>query len=378
VPWVIEDILRDWMPEGVIALAPHVVVAAFNRAETVLGRDWVEACGANMRGPISTLSVVRVGQMLAALDGVAGREMLVNKLRQHDSSAMAELTALHFLRGDRPHIEAQVYPRISIGSGYGEPDLRVREGQEPWTYVEVAQPNQSEAHERAQSILQRLTSVVSKIEKSFALEVFLRREPTDGEVDELVATLPDFCGQDGTLRGEVRDLAILILNYSPPGQVVPYNHAEDDGGPRLGMATSIVGGGAPTRHVAVRMPYADERAESFLNSESKQLPKDAPGIIVVTMGGAPGGMKVWQTLLRRRLQPSMHTRVGAVRLVSGGVLLMDNGLSSLTQTDLILNPYAALPVPAWIVSALRQAGAPWEEEMRRKNLSARAVDKPST
>jgi hypothetical protein len=51
------------------------------------------------------------------------------------------------------------------------------------------------------------------------------------------------------------------------------------------------------------------RAKQFLESEAKQLPKDLPGLVMVQVSHAVGAFKTWGPILRRRLQPNLHTRV---------------------------------------------------------------------
>jgi hypothetical protein len=61
----------------------------------------------------------------------------------------------------------------------------------------------------------------------------------------------------------------------------------------------------------VRMPFADQRADDFLRKEARQLPNDAPSLIMVEMSRAPGGFRSWEPILEGRFQPTVHTRVGA-------------------------------------------------------------------
>jgi len=250
-----------------------------------------------------------------------------------------------------------MYPRVTVGTREREPDFRVRKAHDPWTYVEVANPDTADAQRNANAVLQRLSQVVSSVKKSFALEVFLFREPGDDQIEELAAALPAFCSDDGVSRVHVKDFAILVRNHTSPGQIVPYQHPEDDGRPRLAMARSIVGGSEPPRHVAVRIPYADKRAEAFLTTEARQLPTDAPGLIMINMRNAPGGIKTWASLLRRRLQPKMHTRVGGVCLFFEAVLPTERGIALSMETGFLRNLHARLPLPAWIESAIEEAGA---------------------
>ncbi len=297
----------------------------------------------------------------SALDGVAGREKLIEKIQKDDRSARAELRAIYLLR--RPHIAVEMYPLVSVGTGKREPDFRVRETEGSWTYVEVARPDTADTQRRANALLNRLTQVISSVAKPFTLEVFLLREPNDGEIEELATALPALCVEEGVSRTHIKDLAILILNHTTANKIVPYQHPEDDRRPRLAMAKAIVGGSQPPRQLSVSMPYADGRGEAFLTSEARQLPTDAPGLVMIDMGNAPGGFKEWVPLLERRLQPKIHTRVGGICLFFEAILPTERGIAQLMETRLFRNPHARLPLPAWIVSAVAEAGAEFNVAM---------------
>ena len=172
--WTYDEITKDWLGPSVIAVPPEEVVAAFERCEHVLGRDWInQSRGTFTTGAAPTLHVVITGQRLASLDGIAATDSLVSKLAKGDSSAGAELHAIHLLRsGGGTAVE--LFPKVNVGNNEKEPDLQVRRGDDhPWTYVEVTQPDVSGAHERASAVLNMLTGVIEAIARPFDLEVFL-------------------------------------------------------------------------------------------------------------------------------------------------------------------------------------------------------------
>ena len=76
--WTWDEINTDWLLGNQLALPPEEIVAAFNRAEQVLGRDWIEASrthsGVQVRGTSPTLSVVMIGKKIASLEGVSGKD----------------------------------------------------------------------------------------------------------------------------------------------------------------------------------------------------------------------------------------------------------------------------------------------------------------
>jgi hypothetical protein len=357
--WTWEEINQDWLLGNPLALSSEEVVSAFNRVALVFGRDWMEGtrtqAGITIGGTSPTLGVVTLGQMLVSLEGARGTDELIGKLRKGDPSAFAELGAVHLIRSEASAIDLELGPAASVGDRARKPDFRIRRGSEAWTYVEVTQPDIAESRMHAQAILNRLADLVRPIKRSFALEVFLRREPTNSELSTLSDLVQQFCLLEGDQSKNLPDLAILSLNASAPGLVVPRDHVGEPNVPRLGCAKGIYGPDEPHRHISVRMAYADDRAEDFLRKEAKQLPNDSPGLVMVQISNAPGGIISWEPVLKRRFQPNVHTRVSAVCLFMSGQQLTETGVASIPEAKLLPNPHAHFPLPAWIAEALSKA-----------------------
>jgi len=196
--WSLEEIERDWIDGKVSSLAASAdsVVAAFDRTERALGRDWIEksriSVGATVWGLAPTLRIVNMGQKLAVLENVTDPHRLLDRIRNGDPSAEAELTAIYLLRSRNPRVATQLYPRV----GEREADFRVRAPDEQlWTYVEVTQPSKSEAQDRAKEIMERIGAAIKPIRLTFALETFLRRIPTQPEISQILAKVPEFCSR---------------------------------------------------------------------------------------------------------------------------------------------------------------------------------------
>jgi hypothetical protein len=86
--WTFDEIKTDWLGDGA-PVPPEALVAAFDRAEQYLGRDWIETsrrsaqAGVIARGIAPTMSVADMGQKLALLDGVKGNvSKLVRKIQE--------------------------------------------------------------------------------------------------------------------------------------------------------------------------------------------------------------------------------------------------------------------------------------------------------
>jgi hypothetical protein len=353
--WTIEEIERDW---GATSALPGIVVDAFERVERILGREWIaatrERSGGHVRGPAPLLQVVSMGGRLSVLDAVEGQERLVRRLKQHDASAEAELTAMHLLHSRNRTAEIELEPDVVAGKSIRKADFRIRVPGEDWTYVEVTRPNISEAAERIRAILDRITDVVLEVKREFALEVFFRREPEDEEVEPLLARIRQLCVNERAEREEVDGLALLLLSDAP-GRITPHQEPQGSATPRLCAAKVISGGAEPRRHIEARVPYADERADRFLRDEAAQLPRDHPGLIMVDASGEPTAFASWAPILSRRFQRNIHTRVSGLCLFAPQLLPMRDGLLWVPQVRLHVNPHAKLALPQWVQQALNEA-----------------------
>jgi len=301
------------------------------------------------------LQVVSMGGRLGVLDAIEGAERLAKKLQQHDASAEAELTAMHLLHSRNRTAEIELEPDVVAGESVRRADFRIRAPGETWTYAEVTRPNISEARERLTAILDRITALVLQVKREYAVEVFLRREPEDDEIEPLLVRVQQFCVDGEAEREQVGDLAFLLLSAVRPGHIIPHQEPEEPATPRLGAAKYIGGGDEPRRHIVVRVPYADKRADKFLADEARQLPKGHPGLIMVDASGEPTAFASWAPIVKRRFQPNVHTRVSGLCLFAPQLLPLGDQLLWIPQVRLHINPYARLALPQWMQQAPDEA-----------------------
>jgi hypothetical protein len=352
------EIEEEWLGGGSgLAEPPDEILSAFNEVGARFGRDWIEATrtknGIPSRGMAPTLYIVSLGRLLRAVDGVPNTARLLEKVHQGDADARAELIAIYLMRAGNPDVLVEAEPEIQVGTRNRMPDFRTQMTGEPWTYVEVTNPNTSDAQADVLSGLGRLTRLVELCSGSFALEVFLKREPTATELDLIEAEIQQGHQISGQSTVELpAGLGTLYWNYQPPGAMVLDDHGEPYT-PRLSSIRAAIGDGQH-RSIAVRWPFTDTRVETFIRHEARQLPTDAPGLIMIFTSGTVGAMKAWRTLVERRLQPSINTRVSAVCLFSSGIQPTDQGEDWLPECKLIPNPYAIHTLPSWIVDQLQR------------------------
>jgi hypothetical protein len=356
MPWLWEEIEQDWLAGGVVVDAPEVVVDAFNRVEARFGRAWIEASRQQegsigpVRGTLPTLNVIVLGQQLRALEGSSGCGALLRKLRDREPSANAELAAIWLASHDQT-VELECEPEVEISRRLRKSDFRLRRDADPWSYVEVTQPNRSAAELSVRAAMTALASLIETTTGTYTAEVFFLRLPEPGELVAVRSMLED--AEARLKTGEISlpdDLGVIYLNASPPGLAVVDNHGYPTV-PRLGDARVVAENGEPVRQISVRMPYFDLRGHQFLATEASQLPEDAPGLIMIQTSGAPGAIKEWLPVLEGELELDLYRQVSGVCLFQSGFYA---GESWRVSTKLILNPGAVHRLPEWLETQLRK------------------------
>ena len=276
--------------------------------------------------------------------------MLLDRLRRGDELADSELTAVYLCRA-AGSIEIELAPGLNERLGARVADFRLRRGDDPWTYVAVTAPDFSATHPDAERAMHQLGGRLGELPTGTAAEVFLRRAPTLEEQVRIGDELVRLSREGGTQVRDLPGLCLLLLNQGPPGVIHLDDHGEPPT-PRIGLIKSETTGEGATKSIAVRYPYTDERAEDFLRKEARQLPQDAPGIVMIHAGRATGATRKWAAVLSQRLRPAQHTRVGAICIFHGGIVPTAAGEDWVPETVLISNAHARHPVPDWLLARL--------------------------
>jgi hypothetical protein len=357
VTYTWEEIRDVWLGSGRIVATEDEMVQEFNRVERMLGRDWMEerltpAHGVTSHGAIFTLLIVMYGRLLASVEGLVGAELLVRKLLAGRADALSELKAAYLLKSGDPVVQLELESPVTVGRRERKPDLRVRASDEPWTYVEVTRPDTSEEGVQVQNLLDTLSRVLDVVPGRYSLEVFLRRQPEESEISALQQHVNEVCSlKDVQVVELASGLGTLYLNQFEPGFVVLDDHGESPV-PRTGLAQSIMEEGEVKRSVAVRVAFSDDRADEFLRKEARQLPKGTPGLVMIDVSEASGGMRTWRPLLEKRLQPKIHTRVSGICLFRTIFYPTEQGESWRIETKLLVNRNAPMTLPPSLSSTL--------------------------
>jgi hypothetical protein len=347
--WSVETVERNLLSGEIciIARPESEVIEAVERAQRLLGEDWIASQVRNQKGLAVAMRIVGMGLRLQGIEGLPGNEELLTKIRILDSSAEAELTAIYLFRSGSCDVEVELFPPV----GNRIADFRMRKGKEEWTTVEVTEATESVEQKRLNAILMQLTTALKSLNFPFSLEIILLREPSEEEVTELCRTLPQFCENKEIQNARLyHDLGWLLLNHVPIGQLPNSEIPETANLPSIGLAAFF----RDDQVVAVTICFSDERAEDMLTQEARQLPSGKRGLIMISGPSSRKELHVWEPLIRRRFQPRIHTRVGGVCLFNGGMVPAHDAKSDWKiQAHLVLNPYAKAALPPWIEQSVR-------------------------
>src|SRR5258706_7380983 len=189
------EIQERWLAGGALEANDAAILDAFQRAERILGRPWLEAPLAEASvGPAITLPIYCVGEALRVVERARGAEKLITRVRERAPSALSELHALavcvgnHPLEGDSA-VEIEIEPLITVRGGHRVPDFRLRREREPWVHVEVTAPTQSESAAAAECAATRLAALLPRIPYGVTVHVRFRDEPIAQDIEDVIRDL---------------------------------------------------------------------------------------------------------------------------------------------------------------------------------------------
>jgi len=327
----------------------------FGLLENLLGEEWLSEIKAQPGFAPPILRAMLMAEKLATVQGSAGVGELIARIKSNDRSAHSELTAAYLLASSDK--TAEFGPTVTIKGRSRKPDFRIRSNDEAWCYVEVASPNESELQTKAQELVARIAMKLAESTVDVVLDCVLLKEPSVDEEDQLCTQIAALVTGSASSIETIPELAMIALNQSAPGQAVVGDYGVPPV-PRIAITTFQLDKGQTRKTITVRIPFADERAESFVSHEARQLPEDSPGLIMFDMTAAASGMTAWEPLIARRLQPKQHTRISAVCLFSGNYMLQPQGFGWFPEARLLRNSHARCTLPEWIAGRLEAIKLP--------------------
>ncbi len=348
------DIVSQWsefVDEWCLGAAPTQAPVEVEGAFDALRRRWPEFLdelqAQDTRGLMFVVGAIDHGLTLAACEPLSGFGPVMDRLRGGEKSALAELQFAHGL------IRCGFTPVLEPSSGSKVLDCSVEIGPER-VFAEVISPERAAALRSAEDIIQRLAAKIVERTRGSRSEVLLETEPEarfEAIVDAVTAARPDGSVRNFEGVGWVRR---DFLGPQPPN-VGSWIYNPDPGPALVVASTSVdqrIDKGNTFTSATVRLPLSDERAHRLLSNELSHFSGEERNILAVRVSEVPGGMKWWQSLALRWLQPNRNRRVGAVVLFEQAQVATHSGPVIRRRWQIMENPYAYKPVPRSLIVAI--------------------------
>jgi hypothetical protein len=323
-------------------------VDAFNGFRSIFGRAWVYDYFKGAQIPGFVRSVMEMWGDFRIVNNLPRAEVLVERWRHgiDEQGVNAELRILAQLC--RVGFELELYPQVAGRV----PDARIRvTPRQPWKYVESSQRGMSKIRSGAELTMQRISERAAHSFPGVHSKIALLRQPEAPELRRILEWLESLPASGSQLE----DLAVLSLEpieTATEADDVLHQHVPE---PRL-FTTQIVAGASAAKATAC-IGIEDTGAETMLREEAKQLPAAESGILILDISAMIDGIGVWEPLVRRRFQPGIHTRVGAVVLTQW----YRGARGRQSESIVLANPHATFPIDSDIIEKLEIAfprGAP--------------------
>jgi len=344
----------EFIEEWCLGVPPATSPEECIRALHALLHHWPEHAqtliAAQTRGLAVVANAIDMGLILADTANLPGVGHVLSRLRAGERSTFSELAVAAVL------LRLGFSPALGMPAGQKVPDLALTV-RTTTVYTEVIAPDRGQIEKDAIDKITTIASSLLAVATGANVELFLDCDLENLDIALLTSAVADasFTDQPIELPSFGR---ILKRPFSFPPVVSP---SIASGTPRtvLGAARSVVDGTSGAL-VAVRVAVFDGRAKRLLTAELHHLPKSNPNIVVINAGNVPGGINDWVPVLRNCFQPTRNTRISAILLYQTGVL--GNPLDVHRAWQMLVNKFAANPLPAELLDALSKLPTKWPIE----------------
>jgi hypothetical protein len=332
----IADLALNQLADGALDEA----VAAFNGFCSMFGRAWIDDYFQGAKIPSFVRSIMEMWRDYRLIHNLPKDELITKRWRGgiSEQGVGAELRILAQLC--RVGFEIELFPSIKKGR---VPDARIRLAREqPWTYVEVSQRAISKVRRDAELTMQRVAERAADSRPGVHSKVAILRQPDMQELQRIL----DWLTSLPPTSGQFEDLAILWVQ--PLEVAVDATDQLRKSVPGPCLFTTRIAAGPITKRATVCIGIADMGAERILSEESRQLPQSQPGILILDTSFVLDGIEIWEPLIRRRFQPRLNTRIGAVVLTQW----QHGAAGRQSESGVVPNPHAAIPINSSIIEKL--------------------------
>ena len=281
-----------------------------------------------VRGALVIEIAIELGLALNACEELVGFLKLLARLKRDERGAIVELKVAAWLvrLGYRPELEPELNGKRLDSLVYvsGEP-----------VYFEVIAPNEQAVIEEMDDALSRLARRIMAESCCRLINVRLNISPNPVVEEAVINATRNFPFNDQQVHivpniGTISTGGIPVTEETPEGPELVVEHQKFDG-----------------RSVRASCFITDARAQRLFDQKLRQFSRDHCNILVMDVSQIPDGITGWSPLIRRRFQPNLNRRIGAVVLLEE-----EAGLKIKWNRQVLPNEYAYKPPPGPVLDAL--------------------------
>lgn len=342
LPW--EAFVAHWCLGTPPASEPEEVARAFD----ALQRLWPDRLAAlrtkGDRGVPVVAPAIHDGSVLAACESLRGFPEVLARIVLPERSAFMEATVAAAL------VRLGYQPLFGPELAGKRPDLAI-EVFDQTIYLEIVSVQRSELTQEAARTAQAIANRLAGQCHGESVELYLGPHWTDTDSERVIAAVANASAraEPVDLNGDAHVIKELALQENDAPALTLRIPKPDDVRAASACVTDRTNGQWST--AIVRRAVSDERAATILSKELHHLNKAKANIVIVDASGVPGGIASWEPLLRRTLQPTRNTRVGAIVIIDQA--LAGQPLQTKLEWSVLPNPYAACPVPPGLLASLQ-------------------------
>ena len=343
------DIVQDWCLGVAPSIPQSVGWAALGALERLWPERLDELLNSRQRGSAVVVPLIDDGLTIEACESLAGFEEVFTRWNAGDRGARSELKFAAALLGLghrprlQPGLEGKVLDAVISVAGHN-------------VYFEVATPEYSDAVQQAFTAMKGLAARLAKENPAANISIYLLTDPLpevcDRVSDYVRTLLPGSTPKAGVVQGTAHVRIAVSGEPLPPLQL----QGEAAPSPVICSATAVRKEGVWGR-ADVCLPITDDRAETLLHRELSHFHRQSTNVLVLDISQVIGGMKSWVPLIKRRFQPTVNRRCGAVVLLERSVSAIPPAMN--LNTLVLGNQYACRPVPAPLLEQLARIPNPW-------------------
>ncbi len=177
-------------------------------------------------------------------------------------------------------------------------------------YIEVSRPMESDWQRRITKEFKRVDKIILDITpKGTRVEAYLYRDPNMEDWNTIINCIKQMISNSAP-ESKINGLVQLFVSPVETERLSTFLNGMLEKRPVVAMAEMRMEDGI-SKCLVFNIPvFSDNRAQQTMKREAKQFSKAFSNLMVLDLSLVPGGIRDWESLVSRKLQPNLHPRIG--------------------------------------------------------------------